>query len=194
MITASIREAFERERYAVVRSLIVEPLRGFLWRYVLEREAAGTMATDEDWPGTPVSYGDVVMEHLLERLRPDVEAASGRALFPTYSYLRLYKPGNALRPHRDRPACEISLSLNIGQDPPVAWPLWLRGSSGPQAVELQPGDAVLYRGTELEHWREPYQGVQAAQVFLHYVDQDGPHAEWKYDKREALSMIVKLPI
>ena len=193
-MTDSTRETFERERYALMRSAIAEPLLGFLWRYVLERAAAGTMASDPERPDTPVAYADLVMEHMLERLRPQVEAATGRRLFPTYSYLRLYQTGNALRPHLDRPACEISLSLNIGQDPPVPWPLWLRGASGPRAVELQAGDAVLYRGVELEHWREPYKGVHAAQLFLHYVDQDGPHAEWKFDKRDALGITVRLPI
>ena len=193
-MTESTQDRFERERYVVMPSFIAEPWLGFLWRYVLEREAAGAMAADPDWPGTPVAYGDVVMEHMLERLRPQVEAASGRRLFPTYSYLRLYKTGNALRPHFDRPACEISLSLNIGQEPPVAWPLWLRGSSGPHEVELQPGDAVMYRGMELEHWRDRYEGGRAAQVFLHYVDQDGLHAAWKFDKRDALGMTVRLPI
>jgi hypothetical protein len=193
-MTDSTRDVFERERYAVIRGLVQEPLRGFLWRYVLGKEAEGTMSSDPDWPGTPVAYADVVMEHMLERLRPDVEEASGRRLFPTYSYLRLYKTGNVLRPHRDRPSCEISLSLAIGHEPAAAWPLWLRGSSGPCAVELQPGDAVLYRGVELEHWRDPYGGVRAAQVFLHYVDQDGPHAEWKFDKRPDLGRTVRLPI
>jgi hypothetical protein len=86
------------------------------------------------------------------------------------------------------------VSLNIGQEPPIAWPLWMRGSSGPQAVALQPGDAVLYRGMELEHWREPYEGVRAAQVFLHYVDRDGPCAEEKFDRRDALGVTVRLPI
>ena len=185
---------FAEQGFALMPSLIVDPLRGFLWRYVTEREAAGGLAADPNWPGTPVAYGDLVMEHLLERLRPHVEAASGRRLFPTYSYLRVYQHGNALKPHRDRPACEISVSLHIGQETPVPWPLWLEGVDGPQAVELQPGDAVLYRGTELEHWREPYTGIRAAQVFLHYVDQDGPLAEWKFDKRESLAMSVKLPI
>jgi hypothetical protein len=194
-MTASTREIFDRDRYAVLRALVAEPLRGFLWRYVLERVSAGAMGSDADWPGTPVSYGDLVMEHMLERLRPDAEAASGRSLFPTYSYLRVYQTGNHLKPHRDRPACEFSLSLAIGQEPASgAWPLWVRGPSGPGAVELQPGDAVLYRGMELEHWREPYAGVRLAQVFLHYVDRDGPCAEWKFDKRESLAMSVRLPI
>jgi predicted 2-oxoglutarate/Fe(II)-dependent dioxygenase YbiX len=54
-------------------------------------------------------------------------------------------------------------------------------------VKMDIGDAVMYRGCDIYHWREPYkEGKWQAQVFLHYVDQNGPHAEWKYDKREAL--------
>jgi predicted 2-oxoglutarate/Fe(II)-dependent dioxygenase YbiX len=50
------------------------------------------------------------------------------------------------------------------------------------------GDAALYRGMDKVHWREPYkEGKWQAQVFLHYVDADGPHAEWKFDKRKKLS-------
>jgi hypothetical protein len=193
-MTESLPAVFERERWAPMRGIVAQPLLGFLWRHVLEREAAGNMSSDPEWPGTPVAYGDVVMEHMLERLRPQIEAAAGLRLYPTYSYMRLYKNGDALKAHHDRPACEISLSLNIGQEPGGAWPLWIHAADGPRAVELDPGDAVLYRGIELEHWRAPYAGMQAAQVFLHYVDRDGPHAEWKFDKRPSLAMSVHLPI
>lgn len=182
--------AFAQQGFGVLRAIVVEPLLGSLWRHVLERDTAGTFATDPEWPGTPVAYGDVVMEHMLERLMPAIEAATGLALFPTYSYLRLYKRGDALRPHRDRPACEISVSLNVGQEPAIEWPLWLRVEDGPRAVMLTPGDAVVYRGVDVEHWREPYDGVRAAQVFLHYVDRNGPHAEWRFDKRERLGLAV----
>jgi predicted 2-oxoglutarate/Fe(II)-dependent dioxygenase YbiX len=55
-------------------------------------------------------------------------------------------------------------------------------------IKMNVGDAVLYRGMDKVHWREPYkEGKWQAQVFLHYVDADGPHAEWKYDKRLKLS-------
>jgi hypothetical protein len=191
---ASLPEIFDRERWALIPGIVVQPLLGFLWRHVLDREIAGNLSSDPDRPGTPVAYGDVVMEHMLERLRPQIEAAAGLRLHPTYSYLRLYKHGDVLKAHHDRPACEISLSLNIGQQPDGAWPLWIRAADGPQGIALQPGDGVLYRGIELEHWRDPYAGEQAAQVFLHYVDREGPHAEWKFDKRPSLAMSVRLPI
>jgi hypothetical protein len=40
---------------------------------------------------------------------------------------------------------------------------------------------------ECAHWRAAYEGSHLAQVFLHYVDQHGPHAEWKFDKRPSLT-------
>ena len=51
-----------------------------------------------------------------------------------------------------------------------------------------PGDALLYRGIELPHWREAFDGDRMAQVFLHYVDRDGPHRDWAYDKRARLAV------
>jgi predicted 2-oxoglutarate/Fe(II)-dependent dioxygenase YbiX len=40
---------------------------------------------------------------------------------------------------------------------------------------------------DIWHWRKEYKGKWLAQVFLHYVDAEGPNAEWKYDKRQKLS-------
>jgi len=195
MTDDSLQQTFARQQYVVMRSALVDPLLGFLWRYVLARADSGAMpAGDHDVPGAACAYADTVMEHLLERLRPGVEELTALRLHPTYSYLRLYRTGDALAPHQDREACEISLSVNLGQDPPSPWPLWVRGQGGPEAVQLHPGDALLYRGIEREHWREPYAGVRLAQVFLHYVDQAGPHADWRFDKREGLDLTIPLPI
>jgi hypothetical protein len=55
-------------------------------------------------------------------------------------------------------------------------------------IKMEVSDAVLYRGCEKYHWRDEFKGKWQAQVFLHYVDQDGPYADWKYDKREALGI------
>jgi hypothetical protein len=46
---------------------------------------------------------------------------------------------------------------------------------------------VLYRGIDCPHRRGAFDGESAAQLFLHYVDRNGPHAEWKFDKRAGLA-------
>ena len=54
-------------------------------------------------------------------------------------------------------------------------------------VRLEAGDAVLYRGAEALHWREPLDGADwYLQVFLHYVDADGPYADRHLDGRANL--------
>ena len=42
-------------------------------------------------------------------------------------------------------------------------------------VYLNPGDMIVYRGEDIEHWREKFQGTRHAQVFLHYNDVNGPY-------------------
>ena len=46
---------------------------------------------------------------------------------------------------------------------------------------------VIYRGCDLEHWREPFEGNNIAQVFfLHYTKKGGKYENEKYDGRPAL--------
>jgi predicted 2-oxoglutarate/Fe(II)-dependent dioxygenase YbiX len=147
---------------------------------------------DEQCPKSEAIHGTVTFDKLLEDLTPHFEQASGLKLFPTYSYARLYNSQDEeLKVHRDRPACEISVSLTLDFEGDV-WPIYMGANedkSNATEVKMGIGDAVMYRGCDIYHWREVYkEGKWQAQVFLHYVDQNGPHAEWKYDKRESLGV------
>ena len=186
---ATITNAFAAQGYVVVRQLVPQARTAQLRDHLESRAAANAlrMEGDSQVPGTPSAHGDAALDVLLEELCPAVEACTGLKLWPTYSYARLYRHGDELKPHRDRPACEVSLSLNLGQEPAdQPWALNVKGPAGSVAALLTPGDVLLYRGLELVHWREPYEGRHMAQVFLHYVDQNGPHAAQKYDGRAAL--------
>lgn len=176
---------FERDRYLVLPSLLKEPGLSQYYRYACKvASEAGGNAGDSQVPGTPAYYCNIMMEVLLDDLLPEFERASGRALFQTYSYFRVYKHGDALKRHTDRPSCEISVSLCLGFEGAESWPIWIEGPKGTSPVSLNAGDALLYRGIECPHWRETFTGERQAQVFLHYVDQNGLYREWKYDKRK----------
>lgn len=178
---------FERNRYVVLPCLLKEPTLTQAYRYACTMAEAGRMRTDDTQvSGTPSSYGDFIMDGLLEKLLPDVESAFAGKLFPTYSYFRVYKNGDVLARHTDRPSCEISVSLCLGFEGGKSWPLCIEGPHGTSSADLTPGDALIYRGMECPHWREAFEGVRQAQVFLHYVDQNGPCAEWKFDKRSSI--------
>jgi hypothetical protein len=140
---------------------------------------------DEQCPTSEAIHGNETFDQLLLDLLPHFEKACGKKLYPTYSYARLYKPGEELKKHTDRPACEISATVTLGFEGDV-WSIFMAGNK----VDMQVGDAVLYRGMDLEHWREKYtEGKWQAQVFLHYVDADGPHADQKYDGRSSLGEV-----
>jgi len=125
---------------------------------------------------SPAWYHDALMTSLLDLKLPIVEKKSNLKLFPTYSYWRYYVFGGMLKKHSDRPACEISVTACIKKED--NWPIVIEGTS----FELKEGDAVLYAGCEQKHWRPGvYKGEGIAQVFLHYVNQNGPYTNHAYD-------------
>ena len=144
---------------------------------------------DVQCPTSEAIHGAMVFDNLLVELLPHFEKASGKRLYPTYSYARLYKKGEKLKIHTDRESCEISVTITLDFDG-EAWPIYMGDEGGENAskITMGVGDAVLYRGMEKHHWRKKFKGNQQAQVFLHYVDADGPHKEWKFDKRPGLNL------
>ena len=79
---------------------------------------------DDQCPTSEAVHGAVAFDSLLVQLLPHFEKASGKRLYPTYSYARLYSPGEALVIHTDRPSCEISATLTLGFDGDV-WPIYM---------------------------------------------------------------------
>jgi len=137
---------------------------------------------DQQVPGSQGFYKEALFEKLLEHLLPAIEEHSGYKLYKTYSYARQYHLGEELKKHRDRHACEVTVSLCLGNEGET-WPLWLKDRHGENhSFALEPGDAFIFKGIELVHWREPNTFGPCSQVFLHYVDQDGPYASERDDK------------
>jgi|TARA_R100001086_G_C11834153_1_gene257408 hypothetical protein len=133
--------------------------------------------TTDEQTDSPSYYYDPLMVSLLDLKLPFVEQQSNLKLFPTYSYWRYYVYGAKLEKHTDRPSCEVSVTACIKKYD--NWPMVVEG----QRFELEEGDGLLYAGCVQDHWREnKYKGEGMAQVFLHYVDQDGPFTHHAYDK------------
>ena len=127
------------------------------------------------------SYSDFFAEALLASKIKRMEEETGLKLFPTYSYWRVYSMFAELTPHMDRKACEISVSVMFGSCG-TPWPIYV----DEEPIEMQPGDAVIYLGCELNHYRKPFEGDWHAQAFLHYVNQEGPNKDNIFDKRPFL--------
>lgn len=108
---------------------------------------------------------------------------------PAYAFWRIYETGAELRRHKDRNACEVSASLPVFAVPDEPWPIHVRDLHGDETgVSLDPGDAIVYQGCRVPHWREPFTGERQYQVFLHYVIKGGDHADRAFDGRDGLRL------
>ena len=103
-------------------------------------------------------------------------------MIPTYKYGRVYTNGNELKKHTDREACEISVTIQLARSHHYAWPIYM----GQQRFDLSEGDGVIYKGCDVEHWRNVCDGPKdyvSGQVFLHFVRKHGSYANHAGDKR-----------
>jgi hypothetical protein len=211
--------SFKRKKYTIIRKAISKDLASFLANYFcMKKQVYDTCRKanyispfdhtlgiyepkNEQIPDTYSHYADVAMETLMLKCQSVMEKATGLKLYPSYTYARLYKKGDELKRHKDRFSCEISTTMNLGGDP---WPIYLDptntdiaeedvpykviGNKGVK-VDLSPGDMLVYRGCELEHWRKPFIGEECIQVFLHYNNSKTPGAQQNmFDKRPHLGL------
>jgi hypothetical protein len=198
--------SFKKNKYSIIKKAIPKELTDFIYQYfLLKRQVAKTMFDTKYispftsyfgvWGDIQVletysHYADIVMETLLIKLLPIVEKETGLKLNPNYSYARIYKKGDILGRHKDRFSCEISTTMNLGGD---EWPIYLEPSGKDNLkgikINLNPGDMLIYKGNELEHWRELFNGDNCAQVFLHYNNVKTKRADKNiYDTRPHLGL------
>jgi len=142
---------------------------------LLEREGYFPRpAPDPVAPCRSLIYCEPATRKLHARLTEMVALIVGEPLQPSYCILARYEPGARLQRHVDRAQCVWNLSLVLdaqsAEDVAAPWPLYLETSSGIQAVELRPGQGVIFPGTRVPHWREPLpSGNQTTIAFYHFV-------------------------
>lgn len=182
--------AYERTGVTVVRQLIDPDEVRLLATYFQIVRDSGSMDVDPQVPGSISTYAAAGSEALLSMVASPLSSIVGRRLLPTYSFARFYNAGQELVAHRDRPECEHSATVHLASSDAVDWPIQLLDRHGDNiVVTLRPGDAVLYRGDELLHWRDPLPQGWYLQVFLHYVDASGPFADRVLDRRDGLGRV-----
>jgi len=189
--------SFQKDKYLILKNVLSADVADFFYNYLLlKRKVAHTLYqtkyyqeeiqewgtwNDKQVPNTYAVYSDLLMETLLSKLTPYMEENTKLKLSPNYSFARIYKEGDVLERHKDRFSCEISTTLNLGGDP---WPIYIslkenvgipdnkktfwKSKAKGTKIDLKPGDMLIYRGMELEHWRNKFKGKSCGQVFLHY--------------------------
>ena len=208
---------FNKNGWVKIENFIDENMANFLYYYVIlaakrcnfleqvegknSEDLYGTF-DDIQALGDYSKYGDLVFDTLLSMAVEHMNILTNKKLVPTYSYHRLYTTGTELKRHKDRASCEISTTLCLGYDisnidkkmyPNFNWPMFVADKKNEKngiPVYMKPGDMLIYRGCEIEHWREPYKGLNHAQVFLHYNDMNGENCI-PFDTRPMLGLTDK---
>ena len=168
--------SFKKNKYQVIRKAISKELANFGYKYLqISAEADWWMLNnhathsknplignfqDTQVPNSYAKYGDRFMETLLIKTIDVMQKKTGLNLVPTYSYTRLYRKGNILKRHKDRPSCEISTTLHLGGD---NWDIFLDPTGSDNVIDeyknihkpnapkgikisLKPGDMLIYSG------------------------------------------------
>jgi hypothetical protein len=166
-------------KYKIIKNFLSKDELELLQKYVKVLHRVEDQHKDMSRNNCDTSiYADITMEALLLKKTKKVQEESGLDLFPTYSYYRMYTFLSDLPKHKDRPSCEVSVTLNIASCG-TPWPIFMDGTP----IHIEQGDAALYLGMDVKHWREEFQGDYCSQVFLHYVNKNGIYRNWVGDQR-----------
>ena len=200
--------SFKKNKYEIIKQAISKDLALYLYNYfIIKKQVYDTFlqhkyispyekafgyyeGKDDQIPNTYSNYSDIAMETLMLKCQPKMEKTTGLKLYPAYTYARTYKKGDELKKHKDRFSCEISTTMNLGGDD---WPIYLEPSGEVSKkgvrVDLNPGDMLVYRGCDLEHWRNKFKGTECVQVFLHYNNSKTPGAKENiFDNRKHVGL------
>lgn len=186
-------ECFESKGYVRIDGFLDEMTIGIISLYMenkinrgewVENAGGGRLLNPEnDGGGKFCYYADPLIEVLLLKCKDTVEQATGKELLPTYAYSRIYQHGEQLKKHVDRESCEISVTVNVASKGDVSSFYTKYKENESQQHILRAGDAIIYKGCEVEHWRLPLNEGQITVLFtLHYVDKNGQYSALKTDR------------
>ena len=154
-------------------------------------------------------YKDYLAETILDISTSVVSENVNKKLFPSYSYLRVYDKGSDLPIHVDRPSCEYTVALCVGALPyDVPYDIFVGEADSTSDYKyfdekrnliplkinykfsMLPNNALIFKGMDSLHWREHCSHDHFITIFLHYVDQEGPYSEYRFDKKQFLGSTV----
>jgi hypothetical protein len=212
-MSQEIQNFFKQNEYVVIRNYLNSDVCNVLYTYCkIQANSISIKKTysgvyNEQWdgrfndhqaPGAYSKYGDSTLEAVLALSTSNISNYTGLDLVANYSYWRLYQKWNVLDRHIDRESCEISATICLGYDvsdvdqsvyPDYDWAMWIKNNKTGEElpVHMKPGDMIIYRGCNVEHWRDEFIGKNHAQMFLHYNDAHGPFKNL-YDGRPCLGV------
>jgi hypothetical protein len=176
-LAARARQGLAEHLYCELPQLLHRAHAAALCRYYEALIGSGTWALgDEQVPLRHGWHNEMVARYFHHQLTDVVSRVAGEPVRPSYVYVSGYRPGAVLKPHVDRKQCTFTLSVMVEPPPEPSrapWPLWFQTHQGNVSVTQSSGDGVLFRGSDLPHWRDrPPPGHAPTTLIFHYVPRD----------------------
>lgn len=184
--------AFKIENFVDVSNLVEEP--NYEFKHISYNRKG--IPTEKKVESNSVVNGNTFSrynypkyKYTAYQIRNALEDILKEKLLVTYHYDRFYYINSLMSAHKDRPACEVSVSLNISSNLMYEYPLVIITDEEEVAITTNPGDAIVYQGTKYSHKRGMLLGDSKTyyhQAFFHYVRADGYHVEEAWDSGKNL--------
>ena len=118
-------EYFNKNKYVVLQNALNREQCADLTKYMFDLFEQGKLKKDEQCPLSDAVYGDPIFDSILQKFAKPIGDATGLTLLPTYTYARIYRPGEILKKQTDRPSCENSATMTLGFDSKPIWPIFV---------------------------------------------------------------------
>lgn len=188
-----IKKNFEKNGFVKIKNFLHPVLIESHYNYFLDLlKEKKNYVEGREFPDVQVEdskyiRNDIVYDTLLSKMTPVLSTIVNKKLVPTYAYCRYYEKGQKLKKHVDRESCEYSMTINLGNICDDLWPICFKDrKENTVKIKMKPGEGVIYKGMELKHWRKKFEGEHQIQLFLHYVDSEGPYKNFIFDGRPGL--------
>jgi hypothetical protein len=199
-ILEKAKNQFEQNQYVVLRELLPSAQMKAMRRFYRQYLAGGFMPFDDTQSKRFYQHNEPLARQFHQNLTKLMSLIVGEEVIASYVYVGSYINKADLTPHTDREQCEFSISFQVDYLPETEnhlspWGLFLwkpdfsknapieytsnkfpaenEAADENTAVYLASGDALIYKGRELIHYRYALpDGNQSTSLFFHYVPKD----------------------
>lgn len=166
----------------ILRNFITPELIIFIQKYICPNQDNFINSNDSFSPNSCHYSNNAYLQMLLHLYLPFIEHILHKKLIPIYANCKIYKNNSILIPHTDFKYLEYTITINITKASQQNLIVCDTNDKYVFHVDLNIGDALLFKGTEVLHARCKYNGEPYLQLLLHYMSKDTmeKHNLYKY--------------
>lgn len=166
---------FHKNRYVSLKGLLPAFQVAELRRYIRALIAKGRLEVGKrEYRNCYLKHNESVVRFFHHQLTSTISEVVREPVQPSFAFICCYSGGAELSKHTDREQCELTVSLCADFIPEprnlTSWPLCIDTSRGRVTIHQALGDAILFCGRDMAHYRDKLtQGFTSTSILFHFV-------------------------